>query len=131
MIALPIAAALQVGLVAANPPLVRMLRLWSDHDRLQPIAGQIHRVHHSYVAGILLVFAALSLSFPGELASGIGMGRFLSMVMALFWGIRLGVQRLYYDSDFLRAHRGGDVCFSVIFAALFAIYAAAAAGALR
>ncbi|MBV8880986.1 MAG: hypothetical protein JO332_13535 [Planctomycetaceae bacterium] len=121
MMVLPAAAALQIGLVAANPLLVRMLGLWSDHRRASPIAGQIHRVHHVYVAGILLVFAVLSLTFPHDLASGTGIGRFLSIVMAVFWGARFAVQRLYYDPAYLRTHRLGDVFFSSVFAVLFAI----------
>ena len=131
MTALLIAAALQILLVAANPVLVKMLQMWREHDRLSPIVGQIHRVHHAYIAGQLLVFAVVSILFPGELASGAGLGRFLAVVMTLCWGIRLGVQRLYYDPVYLRSHRWGDVFFSAIFAALFGIYAAAAAGGLR
>jgi hypothetical protein len=131
MTALWCAAALQVFLVAANPVLVRKLQMWRGHGRLSPIVGQIHRVHHAYIAGLLLVFAVVSIVFPGELASGAGLGRFLAVVLTLFWGIRLAVQRFYYDPDYLRAHRWGDVCFSAIFAALFGIYAAAATGGLR
>jgi len=125
------AAALQVLLAAANPVLARMLRMRREHARLSPIVRQIHRVHHAYIAGLLLVFAAVSIAFPGDLASGAGLGRFLAVVMTLFWGIRLAVQRGYYDHDYLRAHRWGDVFFSLIFAVLFGIYAAAAAGGLR
>lgn len=125
------AAALQVVLVAANPVLVRRLQMWREHAQPSPIVRQIHRVHHAYIAGLLLVFAVVSIVFPRELASGAGLGRFLAVVMTLFWGIRLAVQRIYYDRDYLRAHRWGDVCFSAIFAALFGIYAAAAAGGLR
>lgn len=84
-----------------------------------------------YIAGVLLVFALLSLAFPVELASGSGLGRFLSASIALFWGARVAVQRLYYDRDFLRRNRLGDVAFTAIFTVLFTVYAAAAAGALR
>ena len=99
--------------------------------RLTPIVRQIHEVHHVYLVGLLLVFGALSLGFPEELSGGGGLGRFLSGVLALFWGARLAVQRLYYDREFLRLHRAGDVAFSLIFAFLSGTYAAAAAGFLR
>ena len=131
MTALRLAAALQVVLVAANPVLARMLQMGREHAQLSPIVRQIHRVHHAYIAGLLLVFAVVSLAFPGELASGAGLGRFVAVVMTLFWGLRLAVQRIYYDREYLRAHRWGDVFFSAIFTALFGIYAAAAAGGLR
>ncbi len=131
MIYLLIAGALQLAVAAANLPLTRTLQFGREHARLTLIVSQIHRVHQVYMAGILVVFAAISVMFPVELASGKGLGRFLSVVLALFWGARFAVQRLYYDRAFLRAHRRGDVFFSAIFAALFGIYAAAAAGGLQ
>jgi hypothetical protein len=131
MILLLIAGGLQLAVAAANLPLTRMLQFGREHARLTPIVSQIHRVHQVYMAGVLVVFAVISALFPEDLASGGGLGRFLSVILALFWGARFAVQRLYYDRDFLRAHRGGDVFFSAIFAALFGIYAAAAAGGLR
>jgi hypothetical protein len=131
MIVLLFAGGLQLAVAAANLPLTRMLQFSLEHTRLTPIVSQIHRVHQVHMAGVLVVFAAISVMFPEDLVSGEGLGRFLSIVLALFWGARFAVQRLYYDREFLRAHRGGDVCFSAIFAALFGIYAAAAAGGLR
>jgi len=65
------------------------------------------------------------------LTAGDGRGRFVSARRAVFRGERLAIQRFYYDRRFLRLHRGGDVAFSVLFAVLFTVYAAAAAGALR
>ncbi len=131
MIALPVAAALQLGLVVANPVLVKMLQFGREHAGLPPIIRQIHYVHHCCIAGLLLVFAGLSLAFPGELVAARGLGRVVSILIAVFWGVRLAVQRLYYDPAYLGAHRAGDVFFSAVFAVLFAIYAAAAAGGLR
>jgi hypothetical protein len=131
MIMLLIAGGLQLAVAAANLPLTRMLHFSLEHTRLTPIVSQIHRVHQAYMAGVLVVFAAISVLFPEDLASGRGLGRFLSVTLAFFWGLRFAVQRLYYDREFLRAHRGGDVFFSAIFAALFGIYAAAAAGGLQ
>jgi preprotein translocase subunit SecY len=131
MIALPVAAALQIGLVIANPVLVKRLQFHREHAGLTPIIRQIHNVHHVYIAGLLLVFAALSLAFPGELVAERGLGRGISILIAIFWGVRLGVQRFYYDPAFLRVNRAGDVFFTAVFAVLFVIYAAAAAGGLR
>jgi hypothetical protein len=131
MMLLRAAAALQLAVAAANIPLTWMLRFGREHARLTPIVRQIHQVHHVFVGGLLIVFAAISMTFPRDLAAGDGLGRFISVVLAVFWGARLAVQRLYYDRDFLSRHRLGDVIFSAIFTVLFAVYAAAAAGALR
>lgn len=131
MILLLFAGALQLVVAAANVPLTRILDFRREHSRLTPIVRQIHQVHHVYLGLLLVVFATISLAFPRTLAAGDGLGRFVSIVLAVFWGARLAIQRLYYDREFLRQHRAGDVAFSVIFAVLFTVYAAAAAGALR
>jgi hypothetical protein len=131
MLMLRIAGALQLAVAAANFPLSGMLKFGPEQRRLSPIVRQIHQVHHGYIVGLLLVFGALSLAFPGELSGGEGLGRAFSGALALFWGIRLAVQRLYYDPDFLRQHRPGDLAFSLIFAFRSGTYAASAAGALR
>ncbi|MBI3858052.1 MAG: hypothetical protein HY293_20420 [Planctomycetes bacterium] len=131
MIMLLLAGALQLAIAAANLPLSWMLQFGREQRRLTPIVRQIHQVHHAYIAGLLVVFGALSITFPDELSGGAGLGRVLSAVLALFWGARFVVQRFYYDRDFLRRHRAGDVAFSLIFAFLSGVYAASAAGALR
>lgn len=131
MIVLAVAGLLQLAIAAANLPLSWMLRFGREHRKLTPIVRQIHEVHHGYIVGLLAVFGALSLAFPDELSDGSGLGRFLSAVLAVFWAVRLAVQRLYYDRVFLRNHRAGDVAFSLIFAFLAGVYAASAAGVLR
>ena len=131
MMLLLFAGALQLLVAAANIPLTVMLNFGREHARLSPIVRQIHHVHHVYLGLLLVVFAAISLMFPRDLAAGDGLGRFVSVVLAVFWGARLAIQRLYYDRAFLSQHRAGDVVFSAIFTVLFAVYAAAAAGALR
>jgi hypothetical protein len=131
MLILMLAGVVQLAVAAANVPLAWILRFGREDRRLRPIVRQIHRVHHAYVVGLLVVFGAVSLAFPEELTGGGGLGRFLSGVLALFWGGRLAVQRLYYDREFLRLHRAGDVAFSFVFAFLSGVYAASAAGVLR
>jgi hypothetical protein len=131
MLLLMLAGALQLVVAAANLPLTWMLRFGKEHRRLTPIVRQIHQVHHGCVVGLLVVFGAISLAFPDELSGDGKLGRFLSAVLALFWGARLAVQRLYYDQEFMRLHRAGDVAFTLIFAFLSGVYAASAAGVLR
>lgn len=131
MLILLLAGILQLGIAAANLPLTWLLRFGREHRRLTPIVRQIHEVHHVFIVSLLVVFGAVSLAFPAELAGGAGLGRFLSAVLAVFWGARLLVQRCYYDRVFLRHHRAGDVAFSLIFTFLTGAYAASAAGVLR
>jgi len=131
MLILALAGILQLAIAAANLPLSWLLRFGREHRRLTPIVRQIHEVHHVCIVGLLVVFGAISLAFPSELAGGAGLGRCLSAILAVFWGGRFLVQRFYYDRAFLRSHRAGDVAFSLIFAFLTGVYAASAAGALR
>lgn len=131
MLILVLAGVLQLVIAAANLPLTWILRCGREHRRLTPIVRQIHEVHHVFIVALLVVFGAITLVFPDELAGGAGLGRFLSLVLAVFWGARLLVQRFYYDRFFLRNHRAGDVAFSLVFAFLTGVYAASAAGALR
>jgi len=131
MTLLLVAGVLELAVAAANLPLAWLLRFGREHRRLTPIVRQIHQVHQVYLGLLLVVFAVISVAFPGDLVAGGGLGGFLSEVLALFWGGRFAVQRLYYDREFLRQHRLANVLFSSIFAVLSGIYAAAAAGALR
>jgi hypothetical protein len=131
MLILVLAGIVQLVIAAANLPLTWLLRFGREHRRLTPIVRQIHEVHHGFIVALLVVFGAITIFFPDELAGGAGLGRFLSTVLAAFWGARLIVQRFYYDRVFLRNHRAGDVAFSLLFAFLTGVYAASAAGALR
>jgi hypothetical protein len=101
MLILVLAGVLQLAIAAANLPLSWLLRFGREHRRLSPIVRQIHEVHHVYIVALLGIFGAISLAFPDELSGGGGLGRFLSAVLALFWGGRLLVQRFYYDRVFL------------------------------
>ena len=119
-----VAALLQLLVAAANVPAKRILSLETDLAKLTPMVRQIYRVQHAYIVGLLVFFAAISplLASRGPLAAA------LSGMLALFWGARLLVQRLYYDPLVRRRHRAADVFFTLVFSALAAIFAAAALG---
>src|SRR5882672_6180057 len=122
-----LAGVLQLVVAGANLPLSWMLRFGKEHARLSPIVRQIHQVHHGYIVGMLGFFAAVSLFFAEGLTGDHPLGRLVSVMLAVFWGVRVAVQRTYYDREFLRRHRAGDVAFTLIFTFLFAVYAASAA----
>lgn len=122
-----IAGAVQVLIAAANLPAKRILAFDREIARLPPIVRQVHRVQHAYIVAILLFFAALCLLRPRETAAD----ALLTGFLALFWGARLAVQRLYYDPEVRRRHRAADVLFTLCFAYLTAIFGAAAIGGPR
>jgi hypothetical protein len=93
---------------------------------VSPIIRQIFVVHSVYIVGVLLLFAALTLGFASDLASGKGLGRFLAAGIAVFWLFRAPVQLLYYDASLRRTNRLGDIAFTTAAIFLTVAYGAAA-----
>ena len=116
-----IAGSVQVAIASANLFLPAKLNL----SRVAPIIRQIFVVHSVYIVGVVLLFAAATFGFPGELASGHGLGRFLAAAIAVFWLIRSPVQLLYYDAALRRENRWGDIAFTAAALFLAATYGAA------
>ena len=112
-----LAGFVQVAIATANLFLPAKLNYRENLLRVSPIIRQIFVVHSVYIVGVVLLFAAVTFGFAGELASGRGLGRFLAAAIALFWLVRAPVQLLYYDSALRRENRLGDIAFT--FAALF------------
>jgi hypothetical protein len=121
-----LAGFVQMAIAFANVFLPKKLNYRDNLSRVTPIIRQVFVVHSAYIVGVVLLFAAVTFGFAGELAGGRGLGRFLAASMALFWLCRAPVQLLYYDASLRRTNRLGDLAF--ITAALFlaATYAAAA-----
>ncbi len=120
-----IAGVVQVAIAAANFILPRKLRYRENLSLVSPIIRQIFVVHSVYIVGVVLLFAAATFAFAGELASGHGLGRFLAAAIALFWLFRAPVQLLYYDSTLRKANRWVDVAFTAGALFLAATYGAA------
>lgn len=114
---LRLAGLVHVAIASANLFLPSKLKYRENLSRVAPIIRQIFVVHSSYIVGVVLLFAAVTFGFAGELASGHGLGRFLAAAIAVFWLCRAPVQLLYYDSTLRKENRWGDVAFTA--AALF------------
>jgi hypothetical protein len=112
-----LAGFVQVAIAFANVFLPKKLNYRDNLSKVTPIIRQVFVVHSVYIVGVVLLFAAVTFGFAGELASGHGLGRFLAAAIALFWLCRAPVQLLYYDASLRRTNRAGDVAF--ITAALF------------
>jgi hypothetical protein len=121
-----LAAFVQVLIAASNFVLPRKLKYEENLERVAPIIRQIFVVHSAYIVGVLLLFAALTLGFASELASGHGLGRFLAAGICVFWLFRAPVQLLYYDASLRRTNRLGDIAFTAAAIFLTAAYGAAA-----
>jgi hypothetical protein len=112
-----LAGFVQLAIASANLFLPAKLKYQENLSRVSPIIRQIFVVHSVYIVGIVLLFAAVTFGFAGELVSGHGLGRFLAASIAVFWLLRAPVQLLYYDATLRRENRWGDIAFTT--AALF------------
>ena len=126
VVALEIAGLVQLAIALGNLFLPKKLKYGENLSRVAPIIRQIFVVHAGYIVGIVQLFAAVSLGFATELASGRGLGRFLAASMAVFWICRMPLQLFYYDRALRRAHRVGDMAMTFALLFLSATYVAAA-----
>jgi len=120
-----LAALVQVAIASANLFLPAKLQYRENLSRVSPIIRQIFVIHSVYIVGVVLLFAAVSFGFAGELASGRGLGRFLAAAIGVFWLVRAPVQLLYYDASLRRENRWGDIAFTAAALFLAATYGAA------
>jgi hypothetical protein len=120
-----LAGFVQVAIASANLFLPAKLRYRENLSRVSPIVRQIFVIHSVYIVGVVLLFAAVTFGFAGELASGHGLGRFLAAAIALFWLLRAPVQLLYYDATLRKQNRWGDIAFTAGALFLAATYGAA------
>ncbi|HXY24864.1 MAG TPA: hypothetical protein VEI73_09450 [Candidatus Acidoferrum sp.] len=107
-----LAGFVQIAIAFANVFLPAKLKYQENLSRVSPIIRQIFVVHSAYIVGVVLLFAAVTFGFAGELASGHGLGRFLAAAIALFWLFRAPVQLLYYDATLRRENRWGDIALT-------------------
>jgi hypothetical protein len=120
-----IAGFVQVAIASANLFLPAKLNYRENLSRVSPIIRQIFVVHSAYFVGAVLMFAAVTFGFAGDLASGRGLGRFLAGAIAVFWLVRVPVQLPYYYAALRRENRSGDMAFTAGAFFLAATYGAA------
>ncbi|HEV3220410.1 MAG TPA: hypothetical protein VGZ48_11610 [Candidatus Acidoferrales bacterium] len=121
-----LAGIVQVAMVLANIYLPGKLRYRENLELVAPIVRKVFISHAIYVAGIVLLFAAVTFGFAHDFASGHGLGRFLAAAMRIFWQCRVPLQLFYIDGSVRRANRLGDVAMLVGVIFLAATYGAAA-----
>jgi len=108
------------------------LRLnWREELQCLPrLHRQMYWVYGGYVVMSIVAFGILSLLHSRELASGSGLARAFCAYVAVFWGIRLGLQAVFDVKDHLTAWwlRAGYFALTLLFAGFTAVYGLAALG---
>jgi UDP-N-acetylmuramyl pentapeptide phosphotransferase/UDP-N-acetylglucosamine-1-phosphate transferase len=125
------AGAIYVGIMVANAPLPRRLRVRERLAGVPRFLRQIFYVHWIYIVLLLGMFAALCFGFAGDLSGSNALGRFLSACMAAFWLLRIALQVFYYDRQVRRENRGLDLLYMTALLFLVAIFGVAALRPVR
>lgn len=120
------AGVIQCVIAIANIAIPGKLQYAENLAKVSVIVRQVFIVHAVYIVGMLLAFAVLCFGFASELTTGHGLGRAMSALLAVFWGVRLPVQLFYYDTQPKRQHRVAHALFSLMFGYLAAVFALAA-----
>lgn len=125
------AGVVHLAVLAANFTLPRRLHVRENAARLSPILRQVFYVHWLYILLVLLIFAALCLLFPADLAGASPLGTFLSACMAVFWALRIVLQLAVYDAATRRANRFLDALYLLALCYFTAVFTVAAWGGWR
>ena len=95
---------------------------------LSRLHRQMYWVYGGYIVLSIVAFAALSMLNSRELASGSALARGFCAYVAVFWGIRVGLQAVFDVKDHLTTWwlKAGYFVLTLMFAALTVVYAWAA-----
>jgi hypothetical protein len=118
----------QASILVASAQVPAALR-WREELRPLPrLHRQMHWVYGGYVVLSIVAFAAISLVNSRELAGGGALARAVCAYIAVFWGIRLGLQAVFDLRPYLTTpmKRAGAAGLTVLFAVLTLVYGVAA-----
>ena len=117
-----LAGGIHAAIVMANAPLVGKLHVKKNLAGVPAFLRQIFYVHWFYIVLVVGLFSALCFGFAPELAGGTSLGRFLSLFLATFWLLRIGLQWFYYDPEMRRQNRALDALYNVALIFLVAVF---------
>jgi hypothetical protein len=123
----------QASILIASVQVPSALR-WREELRPLPrLHRQMHWVYSGYVVLSIVAFAAISLWNARELAAGSALARAMCAYIAVFWGVRLGLQAVFDLRPYLTTpvKRAGAAMLTVVFALLTLVYGVAASAAWR
>ncbi len=102
---------------------------WREELRgLSKLHRQMYWVYGGYVVLSIVAFATLSIFNSRELASGGGLARGFCVYVAVFWGIRVGLQGVFDVKEYLTAWwlKVGYFVLTLMFTGFTIVYAWAA-----
>ena len=125
------AGAVQLVIVGTNAVLPKKLHYQENLSKMSPLLRQIFVVHSIYIVLVVAGFSGLCFFFTARLLDGDPLGRSLSAFLAVFWVLRIALQIFYYDREYRRRHRLGDIAYTSACCFLGGVFSVAARGFLR
>ncbi len=127
-----VAAAGQLCVAILNLWLVRLMGWKEELGRLSLLARQVFHIHCWFITITLLIFAAFTLRFAGEMAAGTDAAcRWVAMSIGAFWAVRSVMQVAYYSGSHWRgivSRTAVHIVLLTVYPALAAVYFAAGVG---
>jgi hypothetical protein len=126
--ALFLAGAAQLAVLIASAMVPRRLAWKTTLAGLPRLHRQMYWIYGGYVVLAIVAFGLISLANARELAGGGRLARFLCAYIAVFWGIRLGLQAVLEVREHLTTWwlRAGYHALTAVFLALTLVYGYAA-----
>jgi hypothetical protein len=118
----------QLAVLIASAVVPLRLNWRGELQCLSRLHRQMYWVYGGYIVLSIVAFAALSILNSRELASGSALARGFCAYVAVFWGIRLGLQAVFDVKDHVTTWwlRAGYFVLTLMFAALTVVYTWAA-----
>jgi hypothetical protein len=118
----------QLGVLIASALVPIRLNWKAELLCLKKLHRQLYWVYGGYVVMAIIAFGLISLFHARELAMGSGLARCLCGYIAIFWGVRLGLQAVFDVKEHLTAWwlKLGYHTLTVLFAAFTLLYGYAA-----
>jgi hypothetical protein len=114
-----LAAAGQFCIALLNFSLVRIMKWKDDLARVSLLVREVFHIHVLFISVTLLIFAAFTFRFAGDLAAGREpVYRWLAVSIGSFWAIRTVLQVTYYSGS----HWRGIASRTAVHIILLAVY---------
>jgi hypothetical protein len=118
----------QAGVLVASSLVPFRLDWKKELAGLSTLHRQMYWIYGGYVVLSIVAFAVISIAHHSEIAAGSGLARAFCGYVAVFWGIRLGLQAVLDVKTHLTAWwlTAGYHLLTVLFAAFTVLYGYAA-----
>ena len=87
----------QLTIVLGSLRIPHVLRWGDDVAKLRPLTRQVFWTYAGYIWGTNLCFGLISTLAPGWLIDGSPLAAAVTAFIALYWGVRVVIQFVYFD----------------------------------